>query len=54
MRLFTREEIIEGFAKHGNMSKINAMNIIDILTPIELPSDDEIERERPFPINNRV
>lgn len=42
MKLYTRETIIEGFAKYGKMSKVNSMNIVDILTPIELPSDEEI------------
>jgi hypothetical protein len=41
MKLYTRETIIEGFAKYGKMRKLNAMNIVDKLTPIELPSDDD-------------
>ncbi len=45
MKLYTRETIIKGFAKYSEMSEINSMNIVDILTPIELPSDEEIEHK---------
>ena len=43
MKLYTEEQVIDIFAKHGNMSAINARNIIDLSESIELPSDEEID-----------
>ena len=43
MKLYTQEQVIEVFEKYGNMSAINARNIIDLSESIELPSDEEIE-----------
>jgi hypothetical protein len=43
MKIYTKEQVIKGFSQYGNMSEINARNIIDLLTPIELPSDEEEE-----------
>lgn len=45
MKLYTEEQIIDIFAKHGNMSEINARNIIDLSEYIEIPSDEEIMKE---------
>lgn len=45
MKLYTEEQVIEVFEKYGNMSAINARNIIDLSESIELPSDEEIDRE---------
>ena len=39
MKLYTQEQVIEVFEKYGNMSAINARNIIDLSESIELPSD---------------
>ena len=44
MKLYTEEQVIEVFQKYGNMSAINARNIIDLSESIELPSDEEIWR----------
>ena len=42
MKIYTQEQVIEVFEKYGNMSAINARNIIDLSESIELPSDEEI------------
>ena len=42
-KLYTAEQVIQVFEKYGNMSAINARNIIDLSESIELPSDEEIE-----------
>ena len=39
MKIYTQEQVIEVFEKYGNMSAINARNIIDLSESIELPSD---------------
>ena len=44
MKIYTQEQVIEVFEKYGNMSAINARNIIDLSESIELPSDEEIEK----------
>jgi elongation factor P hydroxylase len=46
MKLYTEEQVIDIFQKYGNMSEINARNIIDLSESIELPSDEEIREER--------
>ena len=43
MKIYTQEQVIEVFEKYGNMSAINARNILDLSESIELPSDEEIE-----------
>ena len=43
MKLYTQEQVIEVFEKYGNMSAINARNIIDLSESIELPRDEEID-----------
>ena len=43
MKLYTTDQVIDIFEKYGNMSAINARNIIDLSESIELPSDEEIE-----------
>ena len=43
IKLYTEEQVIQVFEKYGNMSAINARNIIDLSESIELPSDEEIE-----------
>jgi len=42
MKLYTEEQVIDIFQKYGNMSEINARNIIDLSESIEIPSDEEI------------
>ena len=42
-KLYTAEQVIQVFEKYGNMSAINARNIIDLSESIEIPSDEEIE-----------
>ena len=44
MKLYTTDQIIDIFEKYGNMSAINARNIIDLSESIELPSDEEIKK----------
>ena len=44
-KLYTAEQVIQVFEKYGNMSAINARNIIDLSESIEIPSDEEIEEE---------
>lgn len=44
-KLYTAEQVIQVFEKYGNMSAINARNIIDLSESIEIPSDEEIEKE---------
>jgi hypothetical protein len=44
MKLYTEEQVIDIFEKYGNMSAINARNIIDLSESIELPSDEEIQK----------
>jgi hypothetical protein len=53
MKLYTTDQVIDIFEKYGNMSAINARNIIDLSESIELPSDEEIDRESEvlYPIN---
>lgn len=55
MKLYTEEQVIQVFEKYGNMSAINARNIIDLSEPIELPSDEEIDKEATYrePNNTR-
>ena len=45
MKLYTKEQVIDIFQKYGNMSEINARNIIDLSESIELPSDEEIDEK---------
>lgn len=40
MKLYTEEQVIDIFEKYGNMSAINARNILYLSESIELPSDD--------------
>jgi hypothetical protein len=44
MKLYTEEQVISVFEKYGNMSAINARNILDLSESIELPSDEEVEQ----------
>lgn len=39
MKLYTEEQVIDIFEKYGNMSAINARNILDLSESIELTSD---------------
>jgi hypothetical protein len=43
-KLYTTEQVIDIFEKYGNMSAINARNIIDLSESIELPSDEGIRK----------
>lgn len=45
MKLYTEEQVIEVFEKYGNMSAINARNILDLSESIQLPSDEEIHKQ---------
>ena len=45
MKLYTEEQVIDIFEKYGNMSAINARNILDLSESIELPSDEEVEKQ---------
>jgi hypothetical protein len=45
VKLYTTEQVIDIFQKYGNMSEINARNIIDLSESIEIPSDEEIQKE---------
>ena len=44
MKIYTQEQVIEVFEIYGNMSAINARNIIDLSESIELPSDEGIRK----------
>ena len=44
MKIYTQEQVIEVFEKYGNMSAINARNIIDLSESIKLPSDEQVWR----------
>ena len=44
IKLYTEEQVIEVFEKYGNMSAMNARNILDLSESIELPSDEEVEQ----------
>ena len=44
IKLYTEEQVIEVLEKYGNMSAINARNILDLSESIELPSDEEVEQ----------
>jgi len=44
MKLYTTDQVIDIFEKYGNMSAINARNIIDLSESIELPSDEGIKK----------
>lgn len=43
-KLYTAEQVIQVFEKYGNMSAINARNIIDLSESIEIPSDEGIKK----------
>jgi LPS O-antigen subunit length determinant protein (WzzB/FepE family) len=45
VKLYTTEQVIDIFQKYGNMSDINARNIIDLSESIEIPSDEEIDEK---------
>ena len=44
MKLYTEEQVIDIFEKYGNMSAINARNILDLSESIELPSDSQLRK----------
>ena len=52
MKLYTEEQVISVFEKYGTMSAINARNILDLIKPIELPSDEEIEDKGKWVFND--
>ena len=56
MKLYTEEQIRKAY-KDGNLdgfSNVSALDMcIDSLTPIELPSDEEIEKNAQWVIDNR-
>ena len=45
MKLYTEEQVIDIFEKYGNMSAINARNILDLSESIQLPSDEELKKQ---------
>ena len=45
MKLYTEKQVIDIFQKYGNMSAINARNILDLSESIELPSDEELKKQ---------
>jgi hypothetical protein len=47
-KLYTAEQVIQVFEKYGNMSAINARNIIDLSESIEIPSDEEIVKDSKY------
>ena len=47
MKLYTEEEIRNFFTEKYN-DELSIDELIEILTPIELPSDEEIEESSPF------
>ena len=51
MKLYTTDQVIDIFEKYGNMSAINARNIIDLSESIELPSDEEIDKQAEYEDN---
>ena len=56
MKLYTTDQVIDIFEKYGNMSAINARNIIDLSESIEIPSDEEILEKalKQFPYPNDI
>ena len=54
MKLYTKEEIVS-FLKKEFADEINAETFMENLTPIELPSDEEIKIESDeFELNSKV
>jgi hypothetical protein len=51
MKLYTEEEIVS-FLNKEFADEINAETFMENLTPIELPSDEEIEEESPYVPND--
>jgi hypothetical protein len=47
MKLYTEEEIRKFFTEKYDEG-LSIDELIEILTPIELPSDEEIEKEAPY------
>ena len=53
MKLYTREQMIEAYYYGLNPKGFDWIgDMIDSLSPIELPSDEEIEKARPITLNN--
>ena len=53
MKLYTTDQVIDIFEKYGNMSAINARNIIDLSESVKLPSDEEIKKHINYLISCR-
>ena len=45
MKLYTEEQVKRAMLEYSSYSKPTMIQVIDTLKPIELPSDDEIEKE---------
>jgi len=45
MKLYTEEQVRQMLIKMGNSAPLNIDYLINEITPIELPSDEEIEQE---------
>ena len=43
MKLYTEEQVIAGFIVFGGVTEDTAKKVIELITPIELPSDEEIK-----------
>jgi len=48
-KLYTEEQVKEAMLKYTSGSTPTMVQVFDSLTPIELPSDEEIEYELAFP-----
>ena len=45
MKLYTEEQVKKAMLEYTSYSKPTMIHVIDTLTPIELPSDEEIGKE---------
>ena len=53
MKLYTEEQVKRAMLEYSSYSKPTMIQVIDTLKPIELPSDEEIEKEAfQIPFNN--
>ena len=48
-KLYTEEQVKEAMLKYASCSTPTMVQVFDSLTPIEIPSDEEIEHELAFP-----
>ena len=50
MKLYTEEEVVKLLDKYTVLTKIGAEFYLNKMTPIELPSDEEIKKYTPYPL----